>query len=505
MSTAPWKFVLPVLAALGHAWWWRGTGPVDDDYIVYRYAQNLVAGHGLVFNPGERFEGFTTPLWVFWHAAWQALGGSSPTLAVGAGVAGWVACVAACCIMAARGALSLWPAWWLAAAPAMAWHAHAGLGTTCMGLALLGAFWAQRRSPWGAGLCLAVACALRQEFVLFVLPVVFGAPREQRLALGLPACLALGGWTAFRLAYYGMLLPVTYATKKLPILADLGYGLSYLAQATWNLGWAGLLAVLIWRAWRERDRRRWAWTVGIVLHSAYIVWVGGDFMVLSRFFVPVFPLLVALVWFGESPTVGADRSKPQSLGGEANRSGFGWVPVLGLAGVLALQWNQVGPHEEARATRVLLQQGFKQRWARLGAHFQTLAPPGTKVALSPIGAFGWASRLPIVDILGLTNPSVVGIAPNLDFIHVKGHHRANFDWVMDQRPEYVILGNGVRAEDGTFTINPWERGFYQSLQQGGRFPQAYRQASMDVGDGMPLDVFIRRDLALPKGTHWVGP
>jgi arabinofuranosyltransferase len=37
---------------------------LDDAYISYRYAANLLAGHGLVFNPGERIEGFSNLLWV---------------------------------------------------------------------------------------------------------------------------------------------------------------------------------------------------------------------------------------------------------------------------------------------------------------------------------------------------------------------------------------------------------------------------------------------------------
>ena len=35
----------------------------DDAYITYRYAQNLAAGHGFVFNPGERVLGTSTPLY----------------------------------------------------------------------------------------------------------------------------------------------------------------------------------------------------------------------------------------------------------------------------------------------------------------------------------------------------------------------------------------------------------------------------------------------------------
>ena len=29
---------------------------VDDAFISFRYVDNLVSGHGLVFNPGERVE-----------------------------------------------------------------------------------------------------------------------------------------------------------------------------------------------------------------------------------------------------------------------------------------------------------------------------------------------------------------------------------------------------------------------------------------------------------------
>ena len=37
---------------------------VDDAFISFRYAQNFLQGHGLVYNPGERVEGYTNFLWV---------------------------------------------------------------------------------------------------------------------------------------------------------------------------------------------------------------------------------------------------------------------------------------------------------------------------------------------------------------------------------------------------------------------------------------------------------
>src|SRR5512146_2324217 len=38
----------------------------DDAMISMRYAWNLAHGNGLVWNAGERVEGFTNPLWVFY-------------------------------------------------------------------------------------------------------------------------------------------------------------------------------------------------------------------------------------------------------------------------------------------------------------------------------------------------------------------------------------------------------------------------------------------------------
>ena len=59
-------FVLGILAGLEFI--------KDDAYISFRYAHNLVTGHGLVFNTGERLEGFTNFLWVLVLSPFEALG-----------------------------------------------------------------------------------------------------------------------------------------------------------------------------------------------------------------------------------------------------------------------------------------------------------------------------------------------------------------------------------------------------------------------------------------------
>src|SRR5262249_57546373 len=112
---------LTLALLLAHAWAYRFQ--CDDAFISFRYARNLGAGLGLVFNPGlERVEGYTNFLWVVLLAALQRVGlrpeWSADVLSLGATVALW-ACVVA---FAARGeraasALALVPRLLLAVTP----------------------------------------------------------------------------------------------------------------------------------------------------------------------------------------------------------------------------------------------------------------------------------------------------------------------------------------------------------------------------------------------------
>lgn len=62
-------FILKVaLGTLAFVLFIRRTWVGEDAFIFFRYVDNLVNGHGLVFNIGERVEGFTSPLWVFFLA-----------------------------------------------------------------------------------------------------------------------------------------------------------------------------------------------------------------------------------------------------------------------------------------------------------------------------------------------------------------------------------------------------------------------------------------------------
>ncbi|MBN1336424.1 MAG: hypothetical protein JXB39_10730, partial [Deltaproteobacteria bacterium] len=89
MRTVQWSRVLVwLLAAVAVAIAISfGACTQDDAFISFRYAENLARGEGLVFNPGERVEGFTNLSWTLFLAAALRLGAEPVSLTVAAGLA----------------------------------------------------------------------------------------------------------------------------------------------------------------------------------------------------------------------------------------------------------------------------------------------------------------------------------------------------------------------------------------------------------------------------------
>lgn len=495
-SVAPrlrWLSVLAALLALAHGASFLGAGPIDDDFIVHRYARNWIEGQGIVFQEGLRVEGYTVPLYLMVSAAQQLLGldpvrGGLVLGLAAAAVAAWA--VGRAWMEADPRRRWPLPGLLLALAPTFAWHGVAGLGTTLLAGLLALWFLELRRARAGRAACwLALACLLRQEAVLF-LPAFWLHTGPRPPAVFLPLATALG-WTLFRLAYYGTLLPVTYVVKKLPVVVDLTYGLEYLARATLQSGVGLLLVFAVLAALRERPgaeaRRGGGRTAiaatplrvlasGVSLHVAYVVWVGGDFVAWGRFFMPTLPLLLL------GACEGLDRA-PRAL-----RTAVVTLLALGPA-YLQLDWTDDGRTQRRGAHRF-----FEERWAELGRAFRVAVPPDTRVGISPVGAFGWTSRLPLVDLLGLTHDALLERAPDLE-THAKGHHRSDAEWALAQRPEVFVLGNGVLQPDGELAINPWERELFQHP----RFQAEYEAALVPVPGSDPLPCFLRRGWPRPAG------
>ena len=75
----------------------------DDAFVSLRYADHLVSGHGLVYNPGEYVEGYTNLLWTLLVSLGMALGASAKQAGHVLGVAGGAATLVAATLYARSG------------------------------------------------------------------------------------------------------------------------------------------------------------------------------------------------------------------------------------------------------------------------------------------------------------------------------------------------------------------------------------------------------------------
>jgi hypothetical protein len=241
----------------------------DDVYITYTYSRHLAEGVGFVFNPGERVQGTTTPLWTLVMAVvhWltPAIREAGNLLSGGCllGTGALVFRLTRRCSSYAVAAIGL-----LLVVTSPLAYVSFGMETPLYCLILFGAFalWADNRRigafalagllTWtradGVVLCGALGLAALIEDRRLPLPALIG-----RLAWYVGVyLLVIAPWFVFAQLYFGALLPNTFSAKQ-----ELFSGVAYLSRggAWWHsfygsnpISLIALVTVPVgaWQAWR---------------------------------------------------------------------------------------------------------------------------------------------------------------------------------------------------------------------------------------------------------------
>ena len=302
----------------------------DDSYIGYRYAENLARGQGLVFNRGERVEGYSDFLYVlmmvpaFWVTSRDGVYFFSVLLD----------------LIFAMGALWLFTDYLrqklgkpsaLAGALLLAlclplWVAVASGLETCLVLLITLAIWittervADDPAPRHlATLCGFIVLSLLARVDGFLVPgiVVLYLLLKRRLrpamACALTILVAQGLYELWRWGYYGAWLPTTYYVKVAgPMVARFSHAWGQFSKINFFGGLLPYTLIFIFavvaavgvlaKGWREfADRLRFE-ILFAPLWLAYWFYIGGDHF-WDRFLIILFPLgiyAVLAAWRGIS-------------------------------------------------------------------------------------------------------------------------------------------------------------------------------------------------------------
>lgn len=267
----------------------------NDATISMRYAWNLAHGYGLVFNIGERVQGFTNPLWTLALGAGEVLEPTWPwTLGLGlactAGVLGLLWPLTRELLLGERARAPLFLgllAVLFGCQPFLAFSSS-GLENSATHLLVLACLLAAVRERLNWLLLFAALAVLnRLDTAPLLLPLVAwqwwraGEDWRSRLrasALGLTLGTSLlCAWFGFATLYYGYPLPNTWYAKS---GLDLGMGLTYLANFARLRPSSALVLLgaplLTLRRPSPPLLRAIAW--GCAAQLAYVVLIGGDYM-----------------------------------------------------------------------------------------------------------------------------------------------------------------------------------------------------------------------------------
>jgi arabinofuranosyltransferase len=411
---------------------------VDDAFISFRYGRNLAEGLGLVFNPGERVEGYSNLAWTLLFAGLYRLGGD-PVLSIKlAGVAlGALSLPLAVALArdAARStAAALFTGFLLAGNVFLAVWLGAGLETPLFSFELLAmVVCATRRRRAAYGATAALCCLTRPDGVAMAGLVAaerLFSRRRLELWWAWPP-LAAVAQLLFRLSYYGDWVPNTARVKLGGGLPELLQGVGWIFHLflDWSLG-LGLVAVPLatWWLWRNESVR--LCLVLVAGYLAFLVSSGGDFFAYYRLAVPILPLLTVLV-----VAAGTEAGRRAVRHGHPPRAVWAALAVLALAGLVLLPlWTtQRDRARVGRETRML--HHFSKPAARwLAAH----SPPGSTIALTVAGAIPYYSGLRTIDRFGLCDAEIARAQVPWQDVR-SGISKYDPDSVLRREPDWILL------------------------------------------------------------------
>lgn len=315
----------------------------DDAYITFRSVRNFWSGLGLTWNPDERVQAYTHPLWMLLsliaYGVTHELFFSMTVVAIACTLATLLALARLCPAPQFVGTVLV-----LVASCAFIEYSVCGLENPLLNLWLVSSILVSRtsaspRTEWLRGMCLSGVFLTRADAVLLVVPLWLWTTIERRSfwrssLVGLLPCVL---WEVFSLVYYGAFVPNTALAKlnvDIPVARLALEGVRYLGDSLVRdpITLAATTAALLFAVVRGGARERLL-AIGAACYLFYVVRIGGDFM--SGRFLGA-PLLVALCAANLSATSGEPNRLAMRLS----------AAVIALALGYALAW----PHSPLRST-----------------------------------------------------------------------------------------------------------------------------------------------------------
>lgn len=433
-------FISVSIAACGAGYYWFYT--VEDAYISFRYCDHLLSGNGLVFNPGERVEGYSNFLWILLMAPFRLviefpLAAKIPGLLLLIMMIILIGKTRFPCDQGNQDTADMSgpvAALLTAVSPGIQMWSVAGLETILFSACLVGGLFLHERrfrfARFASGLCFGLSAVTRPEgawfFLLFLMTHVMltGIRRSAWLEYVAGFSLAVVPHVIFRISYYHAWIPNTFWVKSHRFQGGgLQYFKRYLAMTGfWMVPIAGLGLF---------DRRtRSTILPHIVMTAGYLVYVysiGGDWMPYGRFLVPIIPVLA----------IPAARTVAMMRAGTLRKVGIGCLSASVLVAVVSTGYDLMRMRPSRYRGILRWEMSQMKQWKTVGLWLSENTSPDWVLCTGLAGIIPYYSGLRTLDRGGLNDRQIARIIFVADD-SVEEHQRIQ-DVVLERKPDIVMI------------------------------------------------------------------
>jgi hypothetical protein len=462
-----WQRILPLLMILVAVAARLIPGPrtIDDSFITFRYARNILAGDGFVYNPGAQVLGTTTPLYTFSMVILGALTGGVnapfPWLAL---VLNTIADTLTCVLLWQLGKhlsnerVGLAAGFTWAIAPHSVTFAIGGLETSVYVMLLTAAayfYMIKKRIP--ASLAASLAFTTRPDALILIGPFILDRlvraihPKlkeklgwQEILALALPAVL----WNGFAWLYFGSPVPQSVQAKLLVyhlnpadsfIRLIQHYATPFQLHQIFPTAIAIGIGLLIYpflyligaRSIWQSEKRLLPWLLYPWLYLA--TFAISNPLIFRWYLTPPLPAYIFVILFGlDSLAQSISNHKPNMQK---------WLPLslMAFSVLITLPAWELRPdhgqsHPAPKMAYIKLEELYHQAAALVLPELQ----PGDVIAAGDVGVLGFDTNALILDTVGLNSPE------SLEYYPVpKEKYIINYaiptNLILEESPDWIIV------------------------------------------------------------------
>lgn len=523
---------------------------VDDAYIFFRYAENIVNGHGFVWNIGEQpIEGYTSFLYLVVLIFAKFLSLDLELFSIIFGIITSTLTLYFSFLIYQHlhsnknGAIleNIITVILIALSPAFLYWSVAGMETSFYSMLLLLTIYSFLKFPdlsreiskgkvlkedrnYLTGLTLfkgvlfGLLCVTRLEAVLFFLLALYYLMKQEnsfiKIRINKSVVLFTLGFTIifaayfiWRWSYFGYFLPNTFYAKTGGGLQQITGGFLYVLKSLrlfYGLGWIPLVFVMFFF-----KKNMFTGKAGFVLSFALIslattILIGGDHFNYGRFVLPVFPLLfvVFLPALNRMLSVQIKYLNIKPFYRVAAILIFLIITLIvkpvykqvisGFQNLLESKKEILAVYDESTEEEII---DWQHGWVIMGKALKQIADKDDYIAAVPIGAIGYYSKVNIIDMVGIVDPVIAHekFSSNLVKKWTPGHTKGNGKYILSRKPEYIQLTDYL-------TRSPLEKPHKRSMQfisvkeiwESEEFHHDYEFYPVEVIDGWYYNLFKRK-------------